>query len=393
MSRRPGAPRVLMVLEGPYPPARGGGAEAQVRTLGRALRAHGVAVTVVAPLTAHAPQAPVSRVDGVPVCRLRYPRMRWIGGPALWLALARFLVVRRHRYDVWHVHVARQWGVVCALLGPWLGKRVLIKVSGSWDLARGPLAPQAGPGARLAARCLRRADHWQAISQRIAATLRALGIPASRIAAIPNAVDTARFGRVPRNTGSAPRFLFVGRLVWEKGLPTLLAAVADIASEFPDAQLTIAGTGRLRASLEADVDAVGLRDRIHFTGHRDDIEALLAEATIGVLPSTIEGLSNTLLEGMAAGLPMVASRISGNEDFVRHGDNGWLFEAGDRVALAACLRAAAALPVPQRLAMGDRARARVARQAGTDEVLARLLAVYAGAPATAQAAAVPGRSA
>lgn len=375
-SARP--PRVLMVLEGPYPTPRGGGAEAQVRTLAGAMRARRRRVTIVAPLNPDGPQAKVSRVDGVPVCRLRYPRLRLLGGPALWLLLAAFLFRRRRHYDVWHVHVARSWAVVCAMLARALGKRVVIKVSGSWDLERGALAPNASPFARLPHHCLMRAHGWQAISQRIATALHARGIPASRIAAIPNAVDTGRFRKVLHPSCVDARFIFIGRLVEEKGLPTLLEAFADITATYPKARLTIVGTGPLLDTLKSMASALHVDDAVMFAGHREDIEALLSSANIGVLPSRFEGLSNALLECMASGLPMVASRISGNEDFVQAGANGWLFEPGDRAGLARCLAAAAALPPLQRRGMGESARATVARKASVDKVLASLAALYAG---------------
>jgi len=372
-------PRVLMLLEGPYPTLRGGGAEAQVRTLTSAMRRRGQRVTVVAPLTADGPQAAISRVDGVPVCRLRFPRARMIGGPLLWLSLARFLHRRRHHYDVWHVHVARSWAVVSALLGRTMGKRVIVKVSGSWDLEHGALAPGAGHLSRIAYRCLCRVDAWQAISQRVCSVLVARGIPADRVAAIPNAVDTARFGRVQRDSGTPLRFVFIGRLVEEKDLTTLLDAFADVVSD-PRPELLIVGTGALLESLQAQSQALELGGHVTFAGHRDDIEAILAQADIGILPSRFEGLSNALLECMAAGLPMIASRISGNEDFVRAGENGWLFEASDRQGLGRCIRAAMAMPPARRLEMGECARATVKRQASIERVLAMLDQLYAGRP-------------
>lgn len=377
-TRPPRPPRVLMVLEGPYPTARGGGAEAQVRTLAGAMRTRRRRVTVLAPLNPDGPQASVSRIDGVPVCRLRYPRLRLLGGPTLWLVLAAFLYSRRRHYDVWHVHVARSWAVVCAMLARVLGKRVVIKVSGSWDLERGALAPNGGALARLPYHLLMRADGWQAISQRIATTLNGRGIPPSRIAAIPNAVDTERFRKVLHPSCADARFIFIGRLVEEKGIPTLLEAFADITETFPGARLLIVGTGPLLDTLKFRASALDIDDAVVFAGHREDIEALLSSANIGVLPSRFEGLSNALLECMASGLPMVASRISGNEDFVRTGENGWLFEPGDRAGLARCLAAAAALTPEQRRAMGECARTTVAGKAGVDKVLASLATLYSG---------------
>jgi glycosyltransferase involved in cell wall biosynthesis len=375
--------RVLMVLEAAYPAQRGGGAEAQVRTLSRALRARGHRVTVLAPQFNYGVQGRVSRVDGVAVVRLRYPHIRLLSGPLLWLTLAAFLIRRRHRYDAWHVHIAHRMGAVCALLGHWLDKRVVAKVSGWWELEMGTLAPNARLWDRLAYQALLKIGTWQVISERIARTLAARGIPTDRIAAIPNAVDTQRFAGITRASDAPPRFVFIGRLEKEKGLDTLLEAFADIAPAHPQASVLVVGTGSLEADLKARAQTLGIAAQVDFAGHRNDIERVLADANLGVLPSRIEGLSNTLLESMASGLPMVASRISGNEDFVR-AETGWLFEPGDRAGLAQALAQAAALSSEARQTMGDAARIAVERQAGLERVLARLLAIYRGQPAPVQ---------
>jgi glycosyltransferase involved in cell wall biosynthesis len=377
MAERPPL-HVLMVLESTYPSPHGGGAEAQVRTLARALRARGQLVTVLTPLMATGPQQRIGRVDGVAVCRLSYPRLRLIGGFVLWCRLILFLWARRRRYDAWHVHIAHHLGAVCALLGRWLGKPVVVKVSGWWELEHGALAANPGVLARIAFHCLRHADAWQAISKRIAAELVKKGIPASRIFAIPNAVDTVRFRKNVRTPGVGPRFVFIGRLVHEKGLDTLLDAFVDTLHRCPDAHLRIVGTGPLESMLKLRATELGIASQVEFSGHREDIETLMADADIGLLTSRIEGLSNTLLECMSAGLPMIASRVSGSEDMVRPGDNGWLFEPGDRGALAACLAEAALLPLERRQWMGARARETVERQAGLDSVLDSLLVLYRG---------------
>lgn len=371
---------VLMVLESAFPAHRGGGAESQVRTLARALRARHQKVTVLTPLTPLGPQQRVSRVDGVPVVRLPYPRVRLLGGPWLWLRTAAFLWSRRQRYDVWHVHIAHYLGAVCALLGPWLQVPVVVKVSGWWELDRGTLAEHVSPMGRLARRCLLRVDAWQSISQRIAAALRSRGVPAARIVAISNAVDTARFSALKRNASEpGARFVFVGRLVPEKGLETLIDAFALLLREYPQSHLRIVGAGLLLGELTQRALAQGVATRIEFSGHREDVETLLSEADFGVLPSHIEGLSNTLLECMASGLPMIASRVSGSEDIVRDDVNGWLFEPGDCGGLTRALLAAARLSPAERDAMGARARDSVERHAGLDSVLDRLLHLYRNA--------------
>jgi len=382
----------LMVLESSYPAARGGGAEGQVRTLARALRAHGQHVTVLVPKLRRGPQQTISRVDGVPVCRLAYPRIALLGSAWLWFATAAFLYRRRHRYDAWHAHIAHHMAAICALLARCLDKRVLTKVAGSWELESGTLAPRNGALNRLAFLALRHTQTWQAISRRMATTLAGCGIAPSRIAYLPNAVDTARFASIQRAAAGPARFVFIGRMTEEKNLDLLLDAFSDIAQRHPATTVLLVGTGVQESTLRAQAQRLDIASRVTFTGHRDDIEAVLADGNIGVQCSRIEGLSNTLLESMSAGLPMVASRISGNEDFVRDGQNGWLFESGDRAGMAHCLAAAAALTPTQRIAMGECARVAVMRQAGVEPVLTRLMALYGGERAAFSIAQAPSRS-
>ncbi len=386
---------VLMVLESAFPANRGGGAESQVRTLAKAMRSRHQRVTVLTPLTPLGPQQRVGRVDGVPVVRLPYPRVRLLGGPWLWLRTAAFLWSRRRRYGVWHVHIAHYLGAVCALLGPWFQVPVVVKVSGWWELDRGTLAEHSSPLARLAYRSLLRVDAWQSISQRIAGALRSRGVPASRIAAIPNAVDTARFSSLKRTEcDCGARFVFVGRLVPEKGLETLIDAFALLLRDYPDVHLRVVGTGPLLETLARQTQDHGIAQHVEFAGHRDDVESVLSDADFGVLPSHIEGLSNTLLECMASGLPMLASRVSGSEDIVRDDVNGWLFEPGDCDGLVHALRAASALTPDARNAMGERARDSVERHAGLDSVLDRLMCLYrTGGVSELPVTATPNRSA
>lgn len=385
--------RVLMVLEAAYPALSGGGAEAQVRTLARGLRARGHAVTILVPRLPWAPTEKVSRLDGAAVCRLWFPRLPLLGGPWLWARTAAFLYRRRRRYDAWHAHIAHRMAAVCAAMGHVLDQRVIVKVSGWWELEKGVLAPHAGLVDRLAGRLLRLAGTWQAISRRIARTLQARDIPADHVVLLPNAVDTDRFAGIARDPADpAPaRFVFVGRLEAEKGLTGLLAAFARIAPLHPDARLLLVGRGRLGPALERDAQRLGIADRVEFAGHCDDVAIPLARGNIGVLGSRIEGLSNTLLESMASGLPMVASRISGSEDFVDPGRTGWLFPPGDVDALADCLSEAAALEPATRAAMGEAARATVRTHASLEQVLNRLQALYLDGP-TAPATAALGRS-
>jgi glycosyltransferase involved in cell wall biosynthesis len=376
--------RVLMVLESDFTKRGGGGAESQVRTVAQHLRRTGHAATVVTPLLIGSPPATAERCFGIPVGRIRYPRVRTLGAALMSLRLAAFLVGHGRRYHAWHVHIGHHLGAVTCLVGALLGKPVVVKISGWWELERGVLAREnAGPLDRLARRWLRRASAVQAISTRIAREVARQGFPPERIVVLPNAVDTARFRvrAAPRPPGAPFRAAFVGRLVAEKGLDTLLAAWArafDGRAQV-DVRLELVGGGPLENELRAQAAELGIAEQIDFLGHRDRVEEVLAHADVGLLPSRIEGLSNTLLEYMASGIPPVASRVSGSEDFVAPGVNGWLFPVGDVEALAAALREAEALPPERLCAMGRQARADVESGASLERVVGRLTALYRGA--------------
>lgn len=383
---------VLMLLDAAYPPALGGGTEMQVQTLAKALRSRGHRVTVVAPLIDPDAQPRAGRFDRVPVCRLAYPRIRLLGGAWLMLRLAAFLWSRRRRYDAWHVHSPRRLGAVAAGLGHFVRKpRVVVKVASGTALERGTLALRPSSFNRLLFLGLRQADAWQAISQRIASTLAERRIQGERIAAIPNAVDTDRFRPGRHVEASHCRFLFVGRLVPAKDLSTLLEAFSDLVRTHPRASLRVVGGGPLEPALKQLASGLGIEAFVDFAGYRSDVESLVAEADVGVLPSLVEGLSNTLLECMAGGLPMIASRVSGSEDLVRPGVNGWLFEPGDRAALAACLADAASSPPSKLLAYGVQARTTVERYASVGSVVGRMIELYRG-NATGTATAEPAAS-
>ncbi|MGN6517912.1 MAG: glycosyltransferase family 4 protein [Dokdonella sp.] len=384
--------RVLMVLESNFPVIGGGGAESQVRTLALRLRERGHRVTVLTPLRdPDLTPARIGRHEGIPVLRIAYPRIRLFGSLVLWLRLLAFLARHGRRYDAWHVHIAHHLGALTTMMGRRIGRPVIVKVSGWWELKKGLLRDDGGVVARIGQHWLRGAHALQAISNRIDAELLRHGFARERIVALPNAIDTRRFGlRAPPRPDGVPNAVFVGRLVPEKGLGVLLDAWAAAFPQPGRARLRLVGAGPLEASLRAQAERLGIAAQVEFLGHRSDVERLLREADFGVLTSTIEGLSNTLLEFMASCLPVVASRVSGSEDFIVDGRNGWLFEPGDRDALAQRLADAVAQGRPGLHRLGCQARADVAARADLDVVVERLLALYRGDdPAHTVAPAIP----
>jgi glycosyltransferase involved in cell wall biosynthesis len=166
------------------------------------------------------------------------------------------------------------------------------------------------------------------------------------IRVIPNGVDTECFAPAAAPTGSdAVRLCFVGRLVRQKGLDVLLAALATLPRHSPW-RLTLVGDGPARPELAAQAARLGLGQRIHFAGwtSRETLPGLLADHDLFVFPSRDEGMPNAVLEAMATGLPVVATAIAGNEELVIPDQTGLLVPPDDASALARALERLLAAP-------------------------------------------------
>lgn len=373
--------RILVVIDGNYPST--GGAEIQAGLLARVFAAAGHRVETLAPRLD--PSRPLQQThDGIPHTRIGFPRIRLLGAAILCLKFAAWLWRRRNEVDAIHVHMAKNLAAVCGLLRPFLRATLTVKISGAWEFQGGILDPRLRdrPLFRFYNRCIRRADCIQSISRFTYAQLRDAGYPESVLRLIPNAVDLARFSPRPEGrsgAGTRPHVVFVGRIVPLKGLADLVDAWAagNLATH---ASLTIAGDGPQRAALMRQARQKGVHESITFAGELANVETLLADADVYVQPSHQEGLSNAVLEAMATGLPIVATRISGNEDVVTDGDNGMLVPPGNAAALAEALLQMVEQPALARR-MGARSRALVEARFSTRAVTAQLERAYRGLPA------------
>jgi glycosyltransferase involved in cell wall biosynthesis len=245
---------------------------------------------------------------------------------------------------------------------------------------------ECGPlGRWLVRRLLARAACVIALSERWRSWLARLGAT-TNLVCLPNPVElpSAVAPRGPRNV-----VLFLGRIEPAKGIHELLDAFAGLRAGMPDALLVCAGEGDIEAAMR-HAQRLGLADSVRFPGWIDGAEkrAWLARAALFVLPSHAEGLPMSLLEAMAAGLPVVASAVGGVPDVVHDGVNGFLVAPGDRVALLRAL--AKVLRDPQLGAsLGAAGRAAVRARHAPGEVLAQLDRIYAGFVLAGAASAAP----
>lgn len=161
---------------------------------------------------------------------------------------------------------------------------------------------------------------------------------------IPNGVDISEIDAI---ADPAPQLTewreqgdfvvgYIGQLITRKGLPTLIRAFASWGHQAK--RLVILGEGDQRATLEALAVELGIADRAHFMGFREDRLAWLKGFDLFVLPSTLEGIPRCLMEAMAARVPIIATDIDGTRDIVIHEQTGLLFPVGDSVALAGWLQ-------------------------------------------------------
>lgn len=193
-----------------------------------------------------------------------------------------------------------------------------------------------------------RTDQFLTVSQELADVLvEQVGIREHKVQAIINGVDTAKFqpdgaarsllrGQMGLNHGDV-LVGSVGRLVPIKDYPSLLNAFARVMRKEPNVHGALIGDGPQRNELEQQAISSGLASRFHFLGERNDIPAWLNALDVFVLPSIHEGISNTILEAMATGLPIVATRVGGNPEIVCDEGNGFLVPSQDPGKLAHAL--------------------------------------------------------
>jgi glycosyltransferase involved in cell wall biosynthesis len=163
------------------------------------------------------------------------------------------------------------------------------------------------------------------------------GLRESRVVVIGNGLPASAFAETSPALPRRPGVLRVGMIARMstrfKNHKVFLHAAARLCGRFSDLEFVLVGDGTLRAELERDADALGLKTHVSFLGDRQDIPAVLASLDVSVLPSSSESLSNAILESMAAGVPVVASRVGGNLELVSR-ERGMLVAPDDDESLA-----------------------------------------------------------
>jgi glycosyltransferase involved in cell wall biosynthesis len=296
-----------------------------------------------------------------------------------WWPLISFL--RRERVDILHSHKFGS-NVWAALIGSLAGVPVTIAHEQSWASARFSLSGERARAFLDREVISRGADAFVAVSEADRRRMIDIeGIDADRIRVLPNAIPAppAPSGRdVRAEVGISAQDPVVGtvcQLRPEKAVDLLVEAADLLREEFPRIKVLVAGDGSERERLEREVRDRGLHGHVFLLGTRRDVPDVLAALNVAVCCSDFEGTPLSVMEYMAAGCPVVATRVGGLPELVDDGVNGLLFERRDPHDLAAAI--GALLRDPARAsAMGERGRQRQRREFDLDGLTQRVETLY-----------------
>jgi glycosyltransferase involved in cell wall biosynthesis len=347
-----------------------GGTEQQVALLACGLHERGIDTSVLVMFDG-GPREEALRQAGVPVIYLGFRRFTALRNMpvnmAAFLALVRRL--RRDRVDVLHAFLLHSY--LTAAAAAWMA-RVPVLVAGRRSMG---FFKQGRPFLLAAERLATRlTDQLIANARAVADDTRATeGVPEKKITVVYNGLPEAAFAEhAPASIQTShPVLLCVANLKVYKGHRHLLQAVGQLRARGRPCTLLLAGDGEERQALERQASWLGID--VRFLGASGNIGSLLARADVVVLPSLSEGMSNAVMEAMAAGRPIVATRVGGTPELLS--DRGMLVPPGNAPALAAAIEDLLADPA-RAAVLGKRARAWSRSHLRMDQMVDQHIRIY-----------------
>ena len=349
------------------------GAESMLLNLCRGLRNAGEEITVGVFLNKHRPNLELAKrlSEQALHCEL-IPcagRFDWQAVRSLRKIIrgGGFGIVHSHGYkaDFYALAAARlEKSLLVATCHGWPGKSFSLKAYAALDRV-----------------CLRYVSRVAAVSEQRATDLNKAGVRREKIVKILNGINPMAFSKaVPAEgirTNRPDEFVIgmVGRLANEKGCDVLLRSISEIRGEFPGARVVFVGEGPLRDSLKQLAQSLGMENSVHFAGYREDMPSIYAGFDVFVLASSYEGLPMVILEAMASGKPVIATRVGEIPRVIESENTGVLIEPNKTEALRdALLRLLRDSNLREE--MGKRAASHVIRYFSIDQMSRAYLDVY-----------------
>jgi glycosyltransferase involved in cell wall biosynthesis len=303
----------------------------------------------------------------------------------LTLVVRLFRLIRRYRPHIVETHTAKAGAL--GRLAAWLARAPVILHIYHGHVFEGYFSPlQTRLYLAIDRWLARRTDCLVTVSERVRESLLTLGVGSrDRLVTVPSGLELGRFlagdrlrGALRAELGWGPEHLLVGivaRLVPIKAHEVFLEAAARVVRRRPEARFVVVGDGERRLDLEALTRRLGLEASVRFLGWRQDLDRIYADLDVVALSSRNEGSPMCLIEAMAAGRAVVATRVGGVPDLVQEGVTGRLLESDDAAGLADTIEALLASPA-ERLALGRAAREHVRAAHSADRLLARMDDLY-----------------
>lgn len=318
-----------------------GGLEKQSHTLSKELSRLGLEVSVVTGNN-YSKLPRTENIEGVMIHRLCSSKLSWLRGFSFVPLLIRFLISNAHRFDVVHLHTFGWYLLGVIPIAKMLKLPTLLKIPNVGDFGL--------PGIRkrlfgnILLKLVTSADAFVSMDKKITEELVAEGISSNRIFRTSNGIDTSVYHppsseeqktktRKKLNLPKGRLCLFTGRLTPQKGLIDLFAAWPEILKKVPSAHLILCGSGTQEQELRNLSRSYRIDKNIHFKGSVNNIASYYRISDLFILPSYAEGNSNSLLEAMACGLPVVSTLTGGNLLLVGDVGKDYLVKPGDRLAL------------------------------------------------------------
>ena len=359
------SPRVYYLTEEFYPPQIGG-VELMVSYLSHGLAARGLPTQVIT-RQPDPPALPEETLGRVRVRRIRpggqLKGLGWRALPAVLGYLCRLVFIllsEASRYDVIIISGLKIIPLAAIPVCRLLGKRCIIRIESTFELAE-PLSAESlrtmGFVGRVLHRVLRATQRYVlnnaapvvAISREVETMLLGLGVPPGRIARIPNGIDLGRFKPATQGEqaqlrqqlsmpATATIVLFAGRLSRAKGIVPLVELWPDIVARHPELHLVIVGSGAgsfddCEPQLSNIIRERRLERHATMTGATDRVQDYLRAADVFVFPSLYEGFGLGIVEALATGMIVAVTPVGVAGEVIQHGNNGFLFPAGDSAGL------------------------------------------------------------